>query len=270
MIFARLVVVLALGFVLVPAGYAQTPLSVEAYMELRQAFEDADARLASTPPRTDEFERATAEVAERIDALILYLSDWIDSGELSDAVRADAVSQRYVLFENLVELHADLGACEASHNAWLAMVALRGDARGDAALIESARRVSEGCVAWTPAPVPERDLTGSTSRTRPIGWGLVASGLAVGTGGVVAGLLASDSRARFESAARRQEREWSIERDARLRDYEQESTRRERTAWALSVAGGALVVAGVSAVISAPNERDSTLAFTGDGVRIRW
>ncbi len=118
---------------------------------------DADAAPTHSPTHQAAVDDAADAVITRVSALIGYLNGWLNSGDMPPALEREAVAQRYVLFENLVSLHASVGRCDASQTALDTLYALDAASLGEPyeALRTSATTVRAACMERTTATPAE-------------------------------------------------------------------------------------------------------------------
>lgn len=268
---------LLLGCLSAPA-FAQTAepvgqsdgYSVAGYLAARAEMSRADAALAATEPGTDANRSATVALAHQVNSVIGYLNAWFASGTMPDDVYAEAESQRFVLFENLVSLYADTGDCLASRTALESMRALDrtgGPEVGD--LIASADQIVAGCVqrSWrTTYEVPP----GMSPR---VGRGIWGGGLAVTAIGGVVALAARDSRSDYREVVERQVADATVETELRRQVLEREVDRSRRAATTLVCMGTVLVATGITLELVSRDRRaalSASVGSSGGGVRVAW
>lgn len=248
--------------------------SVEQYEALRERLRLADERLGAAAPQTDERDEATDEVLAASEALIEYLSGWLRHPSFPEALRADAEVQRFVLFENLVQLYADRRLCAAAQGAALAMRAVAPPSLPPELqdLFSSATRVADRCVDWTPDPVLREAITARRPARSTAGWVFVGTGAASAvTSGVVA-LLGIDERRELRDTRAAQHRSWTVEQDAEMRQLGPAVLRNRRASIGLGAAGLALSGVGVALVVD-PARRDRVRVVGGPNraeLRVRW
>ncbi len=229
--------------------------TIDSYLELRASLDAGDARLAEVR-EGDVAGRAEAidSLISSVHELIAYLNGWDESGTMPDALEVEARSQRFVLFENLVQLYSDLGNCQAARSALEAMRILDPESLGSdtAALRWSSQRVVEDCEA-RPLVVVER----VESRTSPVPGQVVtivgAATLAAG-GAVFAFDAAANNDYRDEVDV--QEAQWTVTRDTELRSEHARLRRNQNIARTLLITGGALSASGIvlwSVAVAAPD-----------------
>ena len=133
--------------------------SVDGYAERRAAMEAADERLHGEIPGSAGHIAKTIELTTEVHALVAYLNGWIASGEMDDALAAEALGHRFFLFENLVQLHADIGDCLGARSASEALRTLDSNlppAEAEA-LRASAAGVAAACQQRAVWPDPSAD-----------------------------------------------------------------------------------------------------------------
>ena len=144
----RRALVLLIGLWSAAAWGEDTEYSVEEYLELRESLSAADDALAEIDGDSVEARAAaTSEVIDAVLGLIAYLNGWSETGTMSADLVAESRVQRFVLFENLVQLYADLGACAAARSSLEAMRVLEPSNLGPEmeGLRWSSQRVVESC-----------------------------------------------------------------------------------------------------------------------------
>ncbi|MFT5991339.1 MAG: hypothetical protein ACI82G_000327 [Bradymonadia bacterium] len=254
---------------------AEQTWSVHEYQQLRQDFDDADRAVESAAPRTDERDATTEALVRRAEELIGYLNGWLASDGIEAGVANQGRAQRFVLFENLVKLQADLGRCEASRSAAIALAALAQTSGVDDAqsLVDSADVVAGDCEYWAPGPVNERMVVVRRSTVRPpaAAWPLLGTGIAVLTTSLAIEALALNERREFGDLRESQRAEWRIEDDARLRELRRPLRRQRSAAIGLAVVGSVAAAAGITALWVHRSEQprvEVTASVTG--VAIGW
>jgi hypothetical protein len=255
------------------AGDAAATWSLEDYEAMRAALDAADARLFASKPRTDERDAATNAVREQASALIDYLTAALRDPAFPPQLVGEATTQRFVLFENLVQLHADARECDAADNAALAMRAVMPrDASPELrSLVDSAGRVASACMDWTPDAVIRDRIERHAHRPRRAGWALIS----MGTGSVVASLVVTalgvDERRDLRAAQSAQSEHWTVESDATIRSEGPAVLRTRRTAIGFAAAGTALAAVGTAVVWTADRRDGAALraGVTPRGARLR-
>lgn len=200
-------VFMALTLLLAPLGATaqQGPpglpaYSVGEYLALRADMTRADVSLQAA--EGDARMEASAVLLRRVEALIAYLNGWLESDVMPEELRAEAVGQRYVLFENLVWLHAERGDCAASRTALETLRALDAASLGEeyVALRDSAAEVAAECAS------PEPDLVLKEIPQPMSPWVsrglLITGGAAIMTGAVMLGARPDESSPRHEPVSR--------------------------------------------------------------------
>lgn len=272
-------VLIALTLLVSASVHAQpatsTEGSLEQYEQLRARLAEADERLEAAAPRTDERDAATDHVLAASEALIDYLSAWMRDDAFPEALRRDAELQRFVLFENLVQLYVDRRSCTAARGAALSMRAVAPADLSDEfrSLFASASAVADRCVEWTPEPVVRELAPANDRRSETAGWVVVGVGTASAlTAGVVA-MLGIDERRDLRDARDAQQQSWTVEHDAELRELGPAVLRNQRAVIGLGAVGAALAGVGIALVVDRDERGDRVAVLPGPGqasVRVRW
>lgn len=250
--------------------------SLETYEAMRSALDAADARLVASKPRTDERDAATNAVRTQASALIDYLTIALRDPAFPESLIEEATAQRFVLFENLVQLHADARQCDAADNAALAMRAVMPlDASADLrSLVDSAGVVAASCMDWTPDAVIRDRLERNAHRPRRAGWVILSIGSTSVVAALVATALGNDERRDLRDAQAAQSEAWTVESDATIRLEGPAVLRNRRTAIGLAAAGTALAAVGTAVVWTAERRDGAALRVGVDGrgarVRLAW
>ncbi|MFT6395578.1 MAG: hypothetical protein ACJAYU_000320 [Bradymonadia bacterium] len=241
-----------------------TDYTVDSYLHLRESLDAADSRLGNV--REDDVEGRTEAVDSLISSvhdLIAYLNGWSASGSMPDGLEVEARTQRFVLFENLVQLYSDLGNCQAARSALEAMRILEPASLGPdmAALRWSSQRVVEDCEA-RPLVVVESVERRLSPISGQVVTALGAAALVAGT--TVFGIDAAANRA-YQDEVDLQEALGTATRDSALRSENARLQRNRSIARALLATGGAVSASGIvlwSVAVAAPDRAGADIGVS--------
>lgn len=248
----------ALAFVAPRPALAQV-WTIGEYLGLRAEMSRLDAATGAHEPGTDGHRAATVALAHQVTAVVGYLNGWLVSGTMAEDLVPEAEAQRYVLFENLVQLQAEVGDCIGSRTALEAMRVAPAPEAAPPGLLESAEQWVAGCVQrpWR-TPPPPAAASPSPAPARAV-W---ASGLGLAAVGGVVAWAGGDDRASYRRLGESLRNSPSVDLAARRQQLDDDIRSNRRAATALVSLGAVAVGAGVAAEL-ALRERASV------GVRVR-
>ncbi len=86
--------------------------SIEAYLEVQEAADNAYEAMLAIDPSDPGFSDAAGLALIRRTAAVGYLSDWLRSGSMPSSMVSNARETRIVLYQNIVRIYSDLGQCD--------------------------------------------------------------------------------------------------------------------------------------------------------------